>query len=398
MRNRYLETFDRIIKIKIIGSNINSYLKRVIKKKIRIIRLIPVSYREVHVILTYSEYRKLLELKSIYEITVLEKLGSKKIEEQFKRNSLLLGFMFLGLVVILILSRVIFNIDIVHQDREIRELLKNELKKNGIVKYALKKDYQELEEIEDKILKANKEKLDWIEISEYGTKYIVRIEERKVNKEDENFQYQSIVSKKDAVLVKVEAIRGEKVKFVNDYVSKGDMIISGYITHPDNTKVPTQADGEVYGEVWYQVNVDYPIVYQETNLTGESKTVYVFYFLNHRFGLFDFDKYRSFEAKSKLLVSSNLLNIKVVREEQYEALVKDEVYTEDIARNKAIDYIKSKLMSDNEDIIEIRDVKILDTNSDEDSIEFSLFVRAIEDIGKVVAIEDVKDNEERNNS
>ena len=398
MRNRYLETFDRIIKIKIIGSNINSYLKRVIKKKIRIIRLIPVSYREVHVILTYSEYRKLLELKSIYEITVLEKLGSKKIEEQFKRNSLLLGFMFLGLVVILILSRVIFNIDIVHQDREIRELLKNELKKNGIVKYALKKDYQELEEIEDKILKANKEKLEWIEISEYGTKYIVRIEERKLNKEDENFQYQSIVSKKDAVLVKVEAIRGEKVKFVNDYVSKGDMIISGYITHPDNTKVPTQADGEVYGEVWYQVTVDYPIVYQETNLTGESKTVYVFYFLNHRFGLFDFDKYRSFEAKSKLLVSSNLLNIKVVREEQYEALVKDEVYTEDIARNKAIDYIKSKLMSDNEDIVEIRDVKILDTSSDEDSIEFNLFIRSIENIGEVVAIEDVKDNDESNNS
>ena len=82
MRNRYLESMDKIIKIRITGSNINNYLKRVIKKKIRIIRLIPVSYREVHVILTYSEYRKLLELKSIYEVTVLEKLGSKKIEEK----------------------------------------------------------------------------------------------------------------------------------------------------------------------------------------------------------------------------------------------------------------------------------------------------------------------------
>ena len=398
MRNRYLERMDRLIKVKIVGSNINNYLKRVIKNRVHIVRLIPVSYREIHVILTYSEYKKLLELKSIYEITVLEMLGSKKVEADFKRNSILLGFMVLGLMVIVLLSKVVFSIDIVHQDSEIRELLKNELKKYGIVKYTLKKDYDELEEIEDKILEENKERLEWIEISSYGTKYIVRVEERKVNGEEEEFQYQSIVSKKDAVIVRIDAIRGEKVKVVNDYVKAGETIISGYITRPDNSKVATQAEGTVYGEVWYQVDVDYPIVYQETNLTGKSKTVCVLYFFNHRISLFDFDKYRSFESKSKVLVSSNMLDIRFVKEEQYEAIVKDEVYTEDIARNKAIDYIKDKLMKDNENIIEIRDVKILDTSSDEDSIEFNLFVRAIEDIGEVISIEEVKEEEESDDS
>jgi similar to stage IV sporulation protein len=288
--------------------------------------------------------------------------------------------------------------EIIHQDKNIRELVSNELKKYGIVKYSWRKGYDELEEIEDKILEENKELLEWIEISLYGTKYIVRIEERKLNNDVSKFQYQSIVSKKDAVIVRIDAIKGEKVRLVNEYVSKGDTIISGYITRPNNTKIATQAEGIVYGEVWYEVEVDYPIVYQETNLTGRSKTVYALYFLGSRFGLFDFDKYRSFEYKSQVLVGSNFLDIKFVKEEQYEAIVKDEVYTEDVAKVKAIDYIKNKIISDNRDVVKIRDVKILNASSDEDSIEFKLFVRAIEDIGEIVAIEDVNESVESGSS
>jgi len=398
VRNRYLEKMDSLIKVKIKGSNINNYLKRVIKKKISIVRLIPISYREVHVILKYSEYKKLVEFKSIYEITILEMLGSKKLEERFKKNFLLILFLFLGLLVILFLSNVIFSIDVIHQDREIRNLLSSELKSRGIKVYSLKKSYDELEKIKDEILESNKERLEWIEIVSYGTKYIVRVEERKINKESDSFQYQSIVSKKNAVLVRVDAIRGEKVKNVNDYVSVGDTVISGYITRPDNSKIATNAEGTIYGEVWYQVDVDYPIVYQETNLTGKSKTSYVLYFFNHRISLFDFEKYHSFESKSKVLVSSNMLDIRFVKEEQYEAIVKDEVYTEDIARNKAIDYIKDKLMKDNGDIVDIRDIKIISAESDEDSIEFNLFVRAIEDIGEVVLIEENVDEEKEGSS
>lgn len=390
MRNRCLEQFDSIIKVKITGSNIHNYLKRIMKKKIHIIKMIPVSYKEVHVILKYSEYQKLLEYKSVYEITVLQYLGKLKIKEVVKKNSVLLLFMVLGLILILFFSRVIFSVEVIHQDKEIRELLIRELSSYDIKRYAFKKNYQQLEEIEDEILERNKDRLEWIEIIEYGTKYMVRVEERKLNQQEDNFQYQSIVSKKNAILVRVDAIRGEKVRNVNDYVAKGDTVISGYITLPNNTSVATMAEGVVLGEVWYQVDVDYPIVYQETNFTGKSKDVYVVRFLNHRISLFDFLEYRSFQSKDKVLITSNLLHFQLVKEKQFEVEVKDEVYTEDIARNKAIDYIKQKLMKDNEDIVEFKDVKILDASSDEDSIQFQLFVRAIENIGEVVPIREIE--------
>lgn len=367
------------------------------KKKVQFIKVIPISYREVQIILKYSEYQKLIQCKSIYQISVVQVMGQLKAREVLRKNYILLLFLFLGLGMIVFLSRMIFSVEVVHQDREIRELLREELGKYDIKKYSFKKSYDQLEEIEDQILNDHKDQLDWIEIIEYGTKYIVRVEERKLNQEEKVFQYQSIVSKKNAVIVEIDAIRGEKVREKDSYVKKGDIVISGLITLPDNTTVPTMAEGRVYGEVWYRVNIDYPFVYQESNFTGKSKTVYAIHFFGKRIGLFDFERYRSFQRKDKVLFSSNFLDFQFVREKQFEVLVKDEVYTEDIVQNKAIDYIKNKLMKDNSDIVEIRDVKILSSSSDEDSITFQLFVRSIEDIGEVVAIQETESDTEQEN-
>ena len=74
---------------KIEGKNIHNYLNRVIKKKIEFIKVIPISYKEVNLVLKYSEYQKLLEFKSIYEITLLQYMGKLKFYNLLKKNSLL---------------------------------------------------------------------------------------------------------------------------------------------------------------------------------------------------------------------------------------------------------------------------------------------------------------------
>ena len=385
MRNRY---FDNIVKVKVYGRNINNYISRIIKKKINIIKLIPISYKEVHLIMKYSEYKKLKKSKSIlYKITIISYMGTLKIRSNIYKNFILLFFVLLGILLLVLLSRFIFSVEVIHQDKEIRKLIIEELERYNIKKYCFKKSYKELEDIEDKILENNKDRLEWIEITEIGTKYMVRVEERKLNKEKEVKDYQNIISRKEAILVRVKAIRGEKVKTINEYVKKGDIIIAGYITLPNNTRVPTVAEGEVLGEVWYTVKVDYPFVYQESRLTGKSRTVFAFHFNNKRMGVFDLKKYKTFSVKDEIIFSSLLLNVSFVKEKQYETRVFDEVYTEDIAKNKAIDYIKQKLRKDNLSIKEIRDVKILTVSSDEDSIKLNLFVKAIENIGEIVKVD-----------
>ena len=394
MRNRYIEKFDSIIKIKIEGKNINNYIKRLLKRKINIIRLIPISYKEVHLIIKYQEYQKIIKYKTTYKISIINTYGTIKIKKNIKKNTILILAIILGLFLIITLSNLIFSIDIIHQDKEIRILLKQELELNGIKRYHFKKSYKELEKIEDKILEKNKDKLEWIEIIESGTKYIVRIEERKVNTEDEVYRYQSIISKKDAIITEIKATQGEKVKNVNDYVKKGDTVISGYITLPNNTTKTTMAKGKVYGEVWYQVSVEYPFIYQEEKLTGRSKTIYVLNFINKRFSIFDFDKYKSFSTKDKILLSNPLININLVKEKQYELIVKDEVYPEDIAINKAQDYIKQKLKKDNPDIKKIKDITILSNEATDSTINLKLFVSAIENIGDLIEITPQTDTKE----
>lgn len=394
MRNRYIEKFDSIIKIKIEGKNINNYIKRLLKRKINIIRLIPISYKEVHLIIKYQEYQKIIKYKTTYKISIINTYGTIRIKKNIKKNTILILAIILGLFLIITLSNLIFSIDIIHQDKEIRSLLKQELELNGIKKYHFKKSYKELEKIEDKILEKNKDKLEWIEIIESGTKYIVRIEERKVNTEDEVYRYQSIISKKDAIITEIKATQGEKVKNVNDYVKKGDTVISGYITLPNNTTKTTMAKGKVYGEVWYQVTVEYPFIYQEEKLTGRSKTIYVLNFINKRFSIFDFEKYKSFSTKDKILLSNPLININLVKEKQYELIVKDEVYPEDIAINKAQDYIKQKLKKDNPDIKKIKDITILSNEATDSTINLKLFVSAIENIGDLIEITPQTDTKE----
>ena len=167
----------------------------------------------------------------------------------------------MGIIVIIILSNIVFDIKVIHHDKNIRKLVMDELKKYDVNKYTFKKKYNEIEKIEDDILKNNKDRLEWIEIVTYGTRYIVRVEERKINDSNRLNNYQNIISKKNAVIVKIDAISGEKVKSVNDYVKKGEVVISGNVTLPNNTVVRKMAKGVVYGEVWYRVDMDYPFVY-----------------------------------------------------------------------------------------------------------------------------------------
>ena len=85
MKNRYLEKFDSIIKIKIEGKNINNYIKRLIKRKINIIKLIPISYKEVHLIVKYQDYKQITKYKSTYKISIINTYGTLKMKKTLKR-------------------------------------------------------------------------------------------------------------------------------------------------------------------------------------------------------------------------------------------------------------------------------------------------------------------------
>lgn len=380
MKKKLFYIFSSNIKIKVSGRNVNIFIKRLIKNKINIIRVIPSSYKEVFLIIDYNDIEKINKFKSIYNIEIIRYYGSLRFIRFIKKNIYIISFLIIGLILIYILSNIIFSIDIIHSNNNIISLVETELNKRGIKKYTFIKSYNEVEKIKEDILNDNRDNLEWLEIIRSGTKYIVRVEERIINSNTDNNKNYSIIASKNAVIKSITAYSGEKVKEVNTYVKKGEEIISSYITMPNNEKVLTSAKGKVLGEVWYDVNIEYPYYYNEIIYTGKKRRVISFNVLGKSYSLFNFKKYKTFNKDSKYIFKNNSMPISLSIDYEYETKVINDIYTYDTAKEKAILVAKEKLMEKYKNINSIDKVIIISEDEEGDKIILNLFITCMEDI------------------
>lgn len=387
MENKYLKRLDKIVKIKVSGRNVYRFIDRLIKDKVYIYDLKIINIKNVIIKISYDDYLILKDKKSIYDIDLLDVYGKLKIKKYFKEHYVFIIFLIIGYVVLMFLSNFIFDIEVVHANFEIRELVYRELRKNGIEKYIFRKSYQELENIEKNILDNNKTKIEWIEINRSGTKYIVRVEERKIDKGEERFEYQDIVSSKSGIITKVLAKSGEIIKNTNDYIKGGEVVISGNITLPDGSSVLSRASGKVYAEVWYLVDVSYPYIYREEILTGRAKEVFLIKFLNKRISLFDFSKFNTFKKSDRILFGDIFKFLSFIKEKQYEMIVIDEFYTKEEVVVKAVERAVTRVndtLREDEQIIKYR---ILSTYYDESKVNLKIFFSVNEEVSMVRKID-----------
>lgn len=387
---------NNYIKVLIEGKNVNNYIKWLIKQRINIIELNVIRHNQLEAIINYKDYKQLKKYSKTYKISVIKKYGSLKIFEIIKNNSFILISIILAIMFLYFLSNIIFSVDIVYNDKEIVENMKKELKKYGIEKYKFKKKYTYLDKVKEEILKNNQNTLEWIEIIEDGTKYVVKIVERKQENQEKEFQYQSIATTKDAIITSIKASSGEKLKEINDYVKKNDIIVSGIISKPDGTLVYKKAKAKIYGEVWYKVDVEYPYVYKEERVTGKSKEVFVINFLSKKIPLFTYPKYKEFKIETNNIIENNILPITLSKEKQYEVLLKEEIYTWEEAISNAVEVSKKKLLENNNKIVNIKKVEILSKQTIDSKIKLNLFISVEEDITKIVEVKKEPEQSENN--
>lgn len=387
MKNNFFLFFKSKIKINIKGRKIERFIKRLADNKINIYNMEMINRNEANIVILKSDYLKVLNIKSIYEFNIVGGTGMIKIRKTLKLNSLILVFLVIGIIVLQILSRMIFSIEVVHTDKSIRNKMLSELEKYGLKIHAFKKNYDEVQKIKEQILTNHKDDIEWLEIENIGTKYIVRLEERKIKNNEESNEKRHVIASKNAIIKKIEAENGEIVKEINSYVNAGDIIISGNITLNEQVKNTVSASGHVYGEVWYKVKVDYPLAYSEKHETGNSQKRLVFNFLNKSYEL-GFKKYKDKNVSSKTLLKHIFLPISLTYDNQREVIAIDEVYTIEQAIKKAEERayaeINSKL-NDKEKILSSKNLKV-DVN--DSKIELEMFFTVYEDITEYQKIEE----------
>lgn len=371
--------FSSTYKIKIEGKDVKRFIKKLYSNNIYF-NDIEMYDKYAYVEVDKSNYEKLKQIKTIYKIEIVKLYGIIRIIDFIKRYSLFLMISGVGLLYLIFLSNIIFKVEVIHSKREIRDLLYKELKYYNIDKYHFVKSYKEKEKIEEYILNKHKDKLEWLEIERIGTKYEVRVEERIIKKENDKLDVQNIVAKKDGIITKIEASKGEIVKKIGDYVKKGDIIISGTIKKDDVIKGKVAASGNVYAEVWYKTIVDMPYYYKNSTKTGRKRKVLKIKFLDKDIYIFGFKKYKFYDERKILYLKSRILPIGFSYSLERELNVEEYLYSPEEAVNTAIEYASKKLqknLGENESIIS---KTVLNSNENENYITVEIFYKVNENI------------------
>lgn len=368
--------FKSYYELKIMGKDVRRFLKQLYDMQIYF-EEVNFIQKDLYIKVDKENYEKIKKIKTIYKIKIIKLYGLSKIKDIIKKYNIFFICIILGIIILNILSNIIFCIEIDSNNEEIIKILEYELEKNDIKKYSLVKNYTKRKKIIKNIVNNNKDKIEWLEIERKGTKYIVRVEERIIKTQKEDCKPRNIIAKRDGIILNVSSSKGEIKKTVNDYVKKGDIIISGTITKNDIEKNRVCASGKVYAETWYQVTVEVPYNYKETIYTNENKKNISMTIFDKRYSLFkDFNNFitREFAWKSKILP------IKFSVENNQKIIKIDKIYTNEELDIKAYEIAKEKLeiiLKKDSTILLEKKLKNIPKNS---TIEVVIFFKVKEDI------------------
>lgn len=371
MTNRY--------RIKITGKDPKYFLRHLIVKKIKLYNIVE-DHDGISLTVDEVDYAKILKMKTSYNIKIINRFGVAKLRYLLLKYKYILSFLFLTLGLMIILSHFIFFIDVIHSKEEIRELVENDLKEFGISKYRFRVSYAKKEEIRNKILEKEKDKIEWLEIDRIGTRYIVNVEERLIKDNKVDNEVRDIVAKKDAMILNIEAETGEIVRKKYEYVRKGDTIVSGTIKNKENEVSKVKAEGKVYGEVWYSVTVELPKKYYEEKKTGKTSKALTLRIANKKISVPFSKDNKSYISEDSPIIENNLIPIRLVLETKHEIEIIDKEYNMDNSSSEAIKLATKKLEDHLDEQSMILSKKVLKKTLKNSKIIVEIFFKVRENI------------------
>ena len=129
-----------------------------------------ISYEKDYLVLDLlkNDLKRVKKYLLSYPVEIIDEVGLYKIKDNLKKHSLFFISIIFAIVVFSVLSHVIIKVNIIHQNKDIREMLKSDLASLGVTPLSFKKSYQEYEEIINTIKNNHKDEIEWLEIDVDG--------------------------------------------------------------------------------------------------------------------------------------------------------------------------------------------------------------------------------------
>jgi len=333
----------------------------------------------------YDDYKKLKKYLISYKITIYSKTGLYRLKEIITKYKIFMISIIFGIILLFGVNNMIFKVEIKTNNNNIKEKLTLELENYGLKKLSLKKNHNKIEKIVKEILNKNKNTIEWLEIKYDGLIMIVNVTE-KIDKDIISKKNNcNIIAEKDAKIISLNLYRGIALKEINDYVNKGDILISGSIIQNEEIKNMVCASGEIYGEVWYKVKVNIPFIENYKNYTGKNR-----FNLNVKINddIYTILKKRikNKEEKTINLYKLNEFEINLIKEKEY--IEKTRKLTEEEAFDKGINLVveKVKLLLEKDESILLK--KVLKKEINDSTIYLEIFIVTKENIGQLQVVEE----------
>jgi similar to stage IV sporulation protein len=367
------------IEIKVTNHTYSDLIKILINKKIYY-KDLNINENEITFKTNKEDYKILKKILKSVKIT--KYLGIDGIKEFIKKHWILLASFIITYIMLIILSNIIFDVQIITNNYELKRIINLYLEDYDIKKYKFIKSNKELTKIKEEILKENKTTLEWIEIERIGTTYIINLTERVINENNLDTIKSDIVASKDAMIMYIITKNGTKLKEINEIVKKGETIISGNITKDEDVVDTVRAKGEVYGEVWYTVTSTVPYNHTEYEKTGEKiNHIYIDLFGKKITLMGKYDT-KSSMNNTKVLIDKPYLFFKVMKEEKELYKYVNHKLTEKEAYEEAIKRADKSIEAKLEKGEYIINKKVLKNNTYSSKIELEIFYRVYESIGE----------------
>ena len=294
----------------------------------------------------------------------------------------------IGLIAILLIifgtSNFVWNIEVVGNEKINKDEIIQELKEQGLEIGTPKRKINKNEIINTIRLKRND--VSWVGINIKGTNVTVKIVETEEKPEIINQdEYCNIVANKDALIQKIDSTKGTSVVKEGDLVKKGSILIGGWMEGKYTGVRYVHGAGKVMGKVWYTETVRVQLKEEKTEKTGKEEKKYRINFNNFQINLYKtlskFEKYDTIYTDKKVKIFSDFyLPVSFTECNNFETISKTEEYTQEEAKNIAIERAEKKLAEQvtNSDDIQDKKINVITTN---DYVEVEVIYEVLENIG-----------------
>ncbi len=356
-----------------VRSKCNNYYNFISKVQYLNIKILEIKYENNYIYLKIEDkyLDKLNKYLVSYKFKIVKLTGLSNKISLIKKNYIFVICLIIGIMLFFLLSNLVVKINIIHEDKDIRDIIKDELDEYGITVLSFKKSYQKLDEIRQNILDKYPDRLDWMEFDVDGMIINVRVEERIITDTSKDDAICDLVATKSGVINDILVNSGEVLVNINDYVREGDTLVRGIITYNEEDKRYTCASGRIFATTWYTVSVSLPLEYKEYVETGNKKYNLVWEVNDNKKKILK-DRYSSYNSYLKNIFHIFDFNLYLETEMETEEVIK--TYTQEEALEEGINRAIKGVEVTLGEFDEIIDKKVLKKSLNNSTMDIEVFI------------------------